>query len=243
MNIDTSPRSFARIGGALYLAIILISIFGEGVLLAELIVAGDSAATTNNILASMSSWRLKIAFDFVLLVCAVGLVFVFYNLLKTVNQKLAILAVLFNLISVSIEGASKVNLFSILALLENPQYVSALSPEYLHAQVGHYLTSYSYAFSSGMLFFGFEWLIFGFLMYKSNFIPKTIGLFMVVAGCCYILNTFIQILAPNLFHQVAPNNLLPAFLAEIILCCWLLFKGIILSGWEQREFVKSNSVV
>src|SRR5688572_32981355 len=98
---EASPQLYARLGGVLYLIIIVIGLFGETFVRERLFVAHDPIATASNIRASQFLWRLSIAGELFMLVCAVGLTLVFYVLLKPVSRNLVLLAVFFNLISIA----------------------------------------------------------------------------------------------------------------------------------------------
>jgi hypothetical protein len=100
-ELQTSPQIYARTGGVLYLIIIVIGIFGEAFIRDRLVVPGDPAATAERIGASEFLWRVGIAGELVLLICAVALVLIFYVLLRPVSRELALLAVFFNLVSLA----------------------------------------------------------------------------------------------------------------------------------------------
>src|SRR5712664_187327 len=95
---ETSPQVYARIGGLLYLIIIVIGFCSEFFVRDKLVVSGDVTATANNIAASESLWRISIAGELILLVCAVPLTMILYVLLRPVNKNLALLAVFFNIV-------------------------------------------------------------------------------------------------------------------------------------------------
>ena len=79
---------------------------------------------------------------------------------------------------------------------------------------------------------GGECLILGCLIYRSGFLPKTIGVLMVIAGACYLVNSFGHIVAPQLAARLVPAILLPPFVGESSLCLWLLIKGIAVGSWH-----------
>src|SRR5260370_25221195 len=116
---ETSPQVYARIGGVLYLIIIVIGFCGEFFARDKLVVSGDVTATANNIMASESLWRVQIAGDLILLVCSVALTMILYVLLRPVNKNLALLAVFFNIVEFPIEVVSKLWLFGALFLSVN----------------------------------------------------------------------------------------------------------------------------
>ena len=86
-SVENSPQRYARIGGALYLAIIVLGAFAEGFVSNKLIVSGDAAATAHNILASPELWRLGVASDFIVVLCAVPLLWIEYLLLRPVSKQ------------------------------------------------------------------------------------------------------------------------------------------------------------
>lgn len=230
---NNSPKFIARIGGVLYLGIIAITIFGEIFVRAPLIVLNNPLETTQNILSSMHLWRLSIAFDLVLVIFGISLAFVFYNLLKKVNNNYILLFLFFNLIAFCLEAASKVSLFSILVLLEDPYYLTVMPENLIYAQVSFYLDVYAYVFSAGMVFFGCGCIVLGSLMYKSGFFPKIFGVLMPITGICWITNAFIQFIFPSLFLEISPAILLPAFVTEISLCAWLVIFGVRSKDWAS----------
>src|SRR5215831_7628630 len=108
-RVGSSPQLYARIGGVLYLLIIIIGGFGELFVRDKLIVSGDLKATAANIRSMESLWRFHIAAELFLLICAVALLMIFFVLLRPVSKDLALLAVFFNLISIGLEAATEDN--------------------------------------------------------------------------------------------------------------------------------------
>jgi hypothetical protein len=88
-------------------------------------------------------------------------------------------------------------------------------------------------FSVGLIFFGFGSLLLCYLVYKSGYLPRFIGILMAIAGTCYLVNSFTLILAPDLASRLFPAILLPSFIAELILCFRLLLKGVDVEQWQQ----------
>src|SRR5207244_6071405 len=112
--IETSPQLYARIGGALYLIIIVIGLYGEAFVRGKLIVSGDATATAANIMSHESLWRFHIAAELFLLICAVALLLILFVLLRPVSKDLALLVVFFNLVSIGIEVTTKMYLVYVL---------------------------------------------------------------------------------------------------------------------------------
>ena len=232
---ETSPQIYARIGGILYLIIIVAGIFTELFVRDKLIVSGDAIATTNNIMASQLLWRFGIACDLIMHVCDIPLMLIFYLLLKPVNKNLALLTVLFNLVQTAVMVAYKLNLFQTLFLLGSADYLKAFEPHQLSALAYISIRADGYGFGIGLIFFGFECLVLGYLIFKSEYLPKTIGVMMQIAGLCYLINSFALILAPSFANKITPTILIPSLIGELSLCLWLLVKGVNITTWELKQ--------
>ncbi|HEY4565214.1 MAG TPA: DUF4386 domain-containing protein, partial [Thermoanaerobaculia bacterium] len=154
-TVEASPQVYARIGGALYLIIIVAGILGELFIRGRIIVSGDAAATAHNIMASQSLWRVGIAGDLVMHVCDVPLMLIFYVLLRPVSKNLALMAVLFNLIQTAVMVANEIVLLVPLFLLGGAEYLKSVDPHQLQALAYVALKVNDYGFGVGLIFFGF----------------------------------------------------------------------------------------
>ncbi len=238
-TMETSPQLYARIGGALYLIIIVIGFWGEMFVRDKLIVSGDAAATAANIMSHESLWRFHIAAELFLLICAITLLLILYVLLRPVSRDLAWLAVFFNLVSIGIEAAATMYLLEALFPLGNAGYLKAFPPEQLYAMASLSLKSHGYGFSVSLIFFGCFCVIVGYLIFKSGYLPKTIGVLMQIAGVCYLTNSFALVLSPAVANRLFPAILVPAFIGEVSLCLWLLVKGVNVEKWRgQASWVR-----
>ncbi len=237
-EVRTSPQIYARIGGVLYLIIIIVGLFGEAFIRNKIIVSGDATATAANIRSLESLWRFGIAAEFVLLICAVGLALIFFVLLRPVSRDLALLAVFFNLVTIAVEAAATLNLVAALFPLRNAGYLRAFEPEQLYAMASLSVESHGYGFGVALIFFGCFCLILGYLIFRSGYLPKALGVLMQVAGLCYLTNSFALIVSPSLADRLFPAILLPAFVGEASLCLWLLVKGVNVSKWKARASAK-----
>ncbi len=239
-TIETSPQVYARLCGALYLIVIVIGIFTEIFVRDKLMVSGDAEATTRNIMASQLLWRGSIAGDVLLLVCAVTQALLFYLLLRPVNKNLALLAVFFNLVECSIDGVNKLNLVAALFLSGDPDYLKAFDPHQMHALAYLALRLHACGYAISLVFFGFVCLIFGNLLFRSGYFPRTLGVLMAMTGLSYLTIGFTQILAPAYAGKVFPIMAAPAFIGELSLCLWLMVKGVNLPKWNEKELLTSQ---
>jgi len=231
---NLSPQRYARIGGALYLIIIVAGLFGEMFVRGKLVVSGDATATAHQIIASPSLWRLGIAGDLIMHVCDVPLMVIFYVLLRPVHRNLALLAMLFNLVQTAVLVAYQLNLLVALFLVGNAAYLKAFEPNQLHALMYVFIKAAGHGFSVGLIFFGFACLVMGHLIRRSGYLPAVLGILMQIAGLCYLINSFALLLAPKFANTIFPAILVPSFIGELSLCLWLLIKGVNVQKWEAR---------
>ena len=227
-----SPQVYARIGGTLYLMIIIAGALGEIFIRGKLIVSGDAISTASNLMVSQSLWRVGIAGDLLMHVCDIPLMLIFYVLLKPVNKNLARLAILFNLIQTAVLVANKLNLLMPMFLLGNAEYLKAFEPNQLATLTYLFIKAHDYGFAIGLIFFGLACLIYGYLLFRSDYFPRALGVLMVIAGLSYLVNSFTLILAPSYAGMIFPVLVL-ALIGELSLCLWLILKGVAIPTWEK----------
>jgi len=232
--VERSPQFHARLAGVLYLAIILFGLFGELFARGRLVVSGDALATANAILSAQSLWRAGIVGDLLMHVCDVPVILVFYLLLRPVSEGLALLATLINLIQTAVLVANKLNLLVPLFLLNDASYLKAFSLEQLHALSYLAVKAHGYGFGIGLVFFGFACLVRGYLIWRSGFFPRLLGLLLFIAGLSYLTNSFALLLAPSIASSIFPAVLVPAFVGELSVCLWLIVKGVNMQEWEKQ---------
>jgi hypothetical protein len=230
-NFESSPQLYARIAGILYLVIILMGIGAEALVRNKLFVSGDANATANNIMHADFLWKMGITADLIMHICDLPVMIILYYLLKPVSKKLALLNLSFNLVQTAVLVLNKLNLLAALFFLGDAEYLKSFTPDQLHTLSYLSIKLHDFGFGIGLIFFGFVCLLEGYLIFRSVYFPKTIGVLMTVAGICYLTNSFVLILAPQ-FSSIA--LLMPCLLAELSFSLWLIFKGVNLSIWKQK---------
>lgn len=231
---ETSPQVYARVGGLLYLVIIVAGALGELFVRGTLVVSGDAASTAGRILASESLWRLGIVGDLVMHLCDVVVMWAIYVLLRPVSRNLALLTLLFNLVQTAVLVANKLNLLVPLFLLGDAAYLKAFDTAQLQAWSYIAVKMHDYGFGIGLIFFGFVCLVEGYLIRRSRYLPSLLGVLMQIAGACYLVNSFALLLAPAFAGRIFPVILVPCFIAELALALWLLVKGVNMDEWNKR---------
>lgn len=240
-TVEVCPQAYARIGGLLYLVIILLGAFAEGFVASKLIAPGDAATTAHNIMAARGLWQSSVAGDLIVVLCAVPLLWIEYLLLKPVNRQLVLLAVLFNVVSLAVEAISKLFLLLVVPTLSSADYVRAFEPQQLQTLANLALRSHDIAFNIALIFFGFTCLVNGYLIFKSRYLPKLIGVLMQIAGLSYLTACFAALFAPTLADLLIPAILLPPLIGESSFCLWLLIKGVDVGRWNERLKMEHGS--
>ena len=233
-SIEDSPLWYARLGGAFYLAIILFGGFSEGFVNSKLM-AGDAATTAHNIIASPGLWRLGTALNLLVVLSAVPLMWIEFQLLRPVSKSLALLALLLNGVSLAVEAVSKLFQLLVLPILQSADYLRAWGPARVALLANLALRSHDIAFNIALVFFGLTCLVNGYLIFKSGFLPAVLGVLMQVAGAAYLVACLAALFAPALAAQLIPAILLPPLVGELSLCLWLLIKGVNIVRWQEVQ--------
>jgi Domain of unknown function (DUF4386) len=227
-----TPRQLARIAGALYLINIVGGAFAIGYVKGTLF-TDDLATTAQNINSHLLLYRSGIAAHVIVTVTNVPLALIFYELFKVVNRRLALLDAFFVLVATAIEAASLPTLFAPLALLDGKEYANAVPASQLHvlASLPGPLSDGSYDVYT--VFFGFDILCLAYLVLRSRFLPRIIGVLLAVDGAAYLLYSFSDVLAPGFATHLVPWVQLPAPIAEGGLSLWLLVLGVNVERWNN----------
>jgi hypothetical protein len=222
----------ARVAGALYVVIILGSIIG-GVfseMYMQSHLAGEVASADDILI--VPEWMYRIGFSTYLLVYAsdLALSFIFYILLKPVNRGLALLSAFFRFAEATLLGINMLNHYNAFLLLSGSgAYLSTFQVGQLQSLASLFLNAHRSGYLFGQVFFGIHCFFLGYLFFKSGYFPKFLGVLLVLASFGYLIESFSFFLLTNYETMEAINAWIvavPAFLAELSLAYWLLFKSI-----------------
>jgi hypothetical protein len=231
---EASPRLMARIAGGLYLIVIVGGFFAEGYVPAALVVPGNAAATTHNILAHELLYRWGIVAHVIILPCNILLAVIFYDVFKVVNRRLALLAVFFTLVGTAIEGANLLPQFAPLILLEGGHPLSVFNADQGQALANSSLELQAIGFNITLVFFvGYD-LSLGYLIFRSTFLPRILGVLLAIGGLCYLTYSFATFLAPGFASHLVPYIQVPSGVAELSLTLWLLIVGVNVPRWQEQ---------
>lgn len=218
-----SINKTARIAGMLYLLTIVFGVFAQYVR-STFIVPGDAAATVGNIMASESLFRFGFMSDLIMTTCYLLLALVLYVLLKPVDKNLSLSFVLFTSLSVAIMCLNMLNQFAPLVLLSGESYLTVFNADQLNALALVFLNLQRYGYLIAQLFFGIWLLPLGYVVSKSRYFPRVLGVLLMIACFGHLTEFFQVFLFPNQAAITTPA-LIAATLGEFSFCFWLLFKG------------------
>jgi hypothetical protein len=230
-TVEASPRPKARITGVVYLLYFLTAVLGV-FLIKGLVVSGDAAATANNVLAHQPLFRLGLATGLIATACYVAVTALFYDLFKHVNRSLSLLAAFFSLVGCAILAFASLFRIGPLVVLGGGQYLSAFKVEQLRALAFLFLELYGQAVNICFVFFGVYCLLIGYLIFKSAFLPRILGVLMAFAGLGWL--TFLS--AP-LANYLSPYIQVLGVFAEGSLMLWLLVMGVNVAKWKEKASV------
>lgn len=240
---EASPRLKARIAGGLYLIVIVAGGFHYGFVRSAMVVAGDPAATSANILKNEFLYRLGFVAPIILLLCNVPIALIFYDLFKVVKRSVAALVALFTLVATAIETVNLLNFFAPLILLGGEHRPSAFSAEQVQSLAYAFLQLQAIGFNLAVVFFAFYDFSIGYLLFRCAFLPRTLGVLMAIGGLCYLTYSFATFLAPEFAAHLVPYIQIPSGLAELSLCLWLLIFGLDVSRWEKQASTERRTPI
>ncbi len=233
MSTPSSPRVRARLAGALYVACIVCGFYAEMVVRAKLIVSGDAAATAHNILAAPALYRLGFFAD----VAAMGLgllsAVILYTLLKPVSRGLALTVLALDVVSNTISICGAVLLYAPLVLLQNTDLLAPFSDAQRQSLALLSVHLYELTYALNLAFFSGSCVLTGYLILRSTFLPRVLGILLVIAGACYLTNSIVDFMPNGFADWLFPWILLPCALGEAALALWLLIAGVNTTKWRE----------
>jgi hypothetical protein len=229
--VAASPQTYARIAGLLYLIVIVLGGFAFGYVPGKL-VTSDVATTASNILAHETLWRAGIVSDLIVVAIAIPQLLCEYLLLRPVQRNIALMAVFFNLLSLAVESLAGLGHLLALMILKGHDSLDVVDAHQLQAWASMAIDMHDDIVNISFVFFGSYCITAGYLIFRSGFLPRFLGVLMTLAGVCYMTNSFTSFLAISFGPAGFPWLLLPVGLSELTLCLWLIVKGVNVAKWE-----------
>ncbi len=226
-NIDNSQRTAAKVAGVAGLLAFILVVFGNYVLLNPLIVPRNAADTARNILAHQTQFRVALICFITYGVGAIVLLTALYVVLAPVNRGLALAGALFRLVFAMLWLVAPLNSLAALRLLGDASYLKVFEPDRLQALARVQLAGSFDDYYVGLPFFGLAATVCAWLWLKSNYIPRGLSIFGVIASAWCVFCAVVYLIFPN-FNKIVNDYVFdsPMAIFELVLSLWLLFKGL-----------------
>lgn len=230
-----NPRLNARIAGLLYLFVVvagslaLMTLFG-------VIVRGDVATTAANILAAEQMYRVSIAATLLSAIAYTGVVALLYAIFKPVNRPLALVSAFIGLAGCAVSATFLVNQLGVLSLLDS----AAADAELTHALTRNALRLATLGNMLSLVFFGFYCLTLSALVFGATFMPRVLGLFLLIAGMGWLVGNLGAIVAPDMLGDLSLYLIPVSGLGEFIFTLWLLAMGVNPDKWRAQARTASS---
>ena len=227
----SSPKRQARLAGALYLVVIFAGMFAEAFVRPKILVAGDATATARNLAAHAQLYRVGLLTDLLTVVAAVAEGVLVYFLFRPVSRILALTSLLIALVSNAGEVVAGLIHLLPLVILHGVHASQALSQGQLEELAQLAMNTHNGFLGITLAIFSFALFIDGYLVYVSTFVPKVVGVLLVIASACYLLNS-VALLLDLPLGPLDGLILIPSFLGELSFCLWLLVRGVDEPRWR-----------
>ncbi len=226
-TIDNSQRTAAKVAGWSGLLTFAIVVFGNYVLLNPLIVSGNVAATAQNIVEHQTQLQMTVVCFLTYSLGVIVLLSALYTILKPVNPGLALAGALFRLVFALLWLLSPLNLLGALRTLSNANYLQVFEPDRLQALARLHVAAGFDDYYVGLPFFGMAATVCAWLWLKSNYIPRGLSIFGIIASAWCVLCAFVYLIFPT-FNKIVNDYIFdsPMALFELAVSFWLLFKGL-----------------
>jgi hypothetical protein len=222
-------QRYAKAAGVLFLVSLVAGGFGEAYVPAKVIVAGDAAATAANFKTYDFLFRLGFAGFLIESLCDIALALILYALLKPVNKQLSLLAAFFGLVGTTLFAAAGLFFFLPTFILSEPSWLTSFSSDQRNQLVLLAVRFVGFGVAISSLYYGMGWLVRGYLMFRSDYLPKFLGVLMAIGGLGFVVQGFARVFVPRF-----PSGMLMALLfpGGLLLTVWLLVKGVDLARWK-----------
>jgi hypothetical protein len=226
-KVDNAQRTAAKVAGIAGLLAFVLVVFGNYVLLEPLVIPRNAADTARNILAHQTQFRVALTCFIAYGIGSVVLLSALYVILAPVNRGLALTGALFRLVFAILWLIAPLNSLAALRLLGDATYLKVFEPDRLQALARVQLAGSFDDYYVGLPFFGLAATVCAYLWLKSNYIPRGLSTFGVIASAWCVLCAFIFLIFPH-FNKIVNDYIFdsPMALFELIVSFWLLFKGL-----------------
>lgn len=221
-----SKVKIARIAGFLYLLIIGFGLVAQIFVRDSLVHYNDATVTAKNIQASEFWYRFGFVSELMMLGCDIGVTTILYILLKDFSRTLSLLSTFFRLTSIIVLCTVALSHYAALFFLGSPEYLAVFNSDQLQALSLLSIKLHGSGYNISLLFFGLHLIVLGYLIYRSAYFPKILGVLLLIGGLCYNINSLTWFLFPTFVKMIYPAILIPCSIGELLFSLWLVIKGV-----------------
>ena len=226
--LEGSPRPTPRMIGVVWMLYFLTAILG-GLISKGLVVSTDAAATATNLLAHASQYRASVEVGLFANALYVALTALLYGLFAPVNRSISLTAALFSLVGCTVQIVATILQLAPLSFLADSNLASAFTAAQLHAAALISLKLYAQSFHMSFEMFALFNVVLGYLIYRSTFLPRILGVFFLIAGLGWLCYVWTPLGTAARFVVLSFSGL-----AEVGLTLWLLVKGVDVPRWREK---------
>lgn len=230
----TNIQRHARVVGALYVVLFVLGPFAYLLGKAAALVPGDPAATAQNLLALGGQIRTGLAIEAAIFLIEVVLAAILYTMFRPVHHALSLASAFARLGEAVVQAANLLPGVLLLYALTEPAYREAFAPAQLQALAHLFLSANEFMILAWGLFFGLHLVLLGALVYGSGFLPRWLGVLLMLAGPGYLIQSFGTLLWPAASAMLSNVVVLMAVPGELAFALWLLIKGVDRERWAAR---------
>ena len=229
-----SPRTYARIVGGLYLVIFFLGPLAFFMGRTAVVVPGDPAATINNLMASESMFRFGMVAETLIVFIEIVVSAILYMLLRPVNMPLALASALARFGQSMLQAVNLFTAVPALLVLGGAGYLTVFEPDQLNALVLLFADTNAFMITIWGLIFGFHLLLIGYLVYRSGYFPRILGILLIIGAAGYLAQSYGHILAPQYDDILSTVVIVLSIPGELLFTVYLLWKGLNVEKWEER---------
>ena len=233
---ETSPTTRARVLGAFYLFLIISGVVAQAVISDRMVVANDAVATAANITGNRSLYRLAYTIFMLEMLAQIVVIAMFYDLLKPVNRSLARITTVIGLTGAGIKTLARLFFYSPLLFLGSASLASITQPQVETLSL-MFLRMNDQGAAIALIFFGFETILRGWLIFKSGFLPRFLGVISMIGGIGWL-----TWLWPPLGSQAFMVVALFALMGVLTTVGWFFLRGVDDARWRAQAALAANSI-
>jgi hypothetical protein len=238
--IGPSPQAYARIVGALYLILFFLGPLAFFMGRTSIVVPGDPAATVQNLMASESMFRIGMVAETLVVMIEIVVSGILYALFRPVNRPISLAAAFARFAQAILQSVNLFTAVPALLLLAGAGYLAVFEADQVNAIVQLFSNINAFVIFIWGLVFGLHLLLLGSLVYKSGFLPRILGILLILGGVGYLLQSYGHILVPQFDEILETVVLVLSIPGELAFTVWLLWKGVDVEKWEQRALEPST---